>query len=62
MTSLYLFTRNKQRIQKFKETEYERYIYRDALNEICFQHNITYKESTDYPRRIVFIRYCVIKH
>ena len=31
------FTKNKERIQKFKETGDSRYIYRNELDKACFQ-------------------------
>ena len=34
------FTKNKERIQKFKETVYTKYIYRNELNKACFQHDM----------------------
>ena len=34
------FTKNKERIQKFKETEDSRYIYQKELNKACFQHGM----------------------
>ena len=30
------FTKNKQRIQKFKETGDSRYIYKNELDKVCF--------------------------
>ena len=35
-----LFTKNKKRIQKFKETRDTKYIYRNELDKACFQHNM----------------------
>ena len=32
------FTKNKKRIQKFKETGDSRYIYQNELDKTCFQH------------------------
>ena len=34
------FTKNKERIQKFKEVRYSRYIYQNELEKACFQHEI----------------------
>ena len=34
------FTKNKERIQKFKETEESRYIYQNELDKACFQHDM----------------------
>ena len=36
------FTKNKERIKKFKETGYSRYIYQNELNKACFQDNMAY--------------------
>ena len=32
------YTKNKERMQKFKETGDSRYIYRNELDNACFQH------------------------
>ena len=37
-----LFSRNKERIKKFKETDDSRYIYQIELDKACFQHDMTY--------------------
>ena len=37
-----LFTKNKGRIQKFKETGDLRYIYQTELGKACFQHDMAY--------------------
>ena len=34
------FTRNKQKIQKFMQTE--DYVYRNELDKACFQHDMAY--------------------
>ena len=36
------FTKNKERIQKFKETGDSRYIYINELDEAYFQHDMAY--------------------
>ena len=36
------FRKNKERIEKFKETGDSRYIYRDELDKSCDQHNMAY--------------------
>ena len=33
------FTKNKERIQKFKETGDTSYIYKNKLDKVCFQHD-----------------------
>ena len=35
-------TNNKERLQKFKETEDSRYIYRNELDKVCFQYDMVY--------------------
>ena len=34
------FTKNKERIQKFKETGKTSYIYKNELDNTCFQHDM----------------------
>ena len=36
------FTKNKERIQKFKETGDSRHIYQNKLDKACFQHGMVY--------------------
>ena len=36
------FTKNKERIQKFKETRDLRYIYKNKIDKACFQYDMTY--------------------
>ena len=45
------FTKNKQRIQKFKETRDTNYIYKNELNKVCFQHDMTYGDFKDLAKR-----------
>ena len=45
------FTKNKERIQKFKETGDSRYIYQNELDEACFEHDIIYEDFKDLSRR-----------
>ena len=40
-----------QKIQKFKETGYSRYIYQNELDKACFQHNMAYGDFEDLTRR-----------
>ena len=46
-----LFTKNKERIQKFKDTGDSRYIYQYKLDKASFQHDIAYRDFKDLPRR-----------
>ena len=45
------FTKNKQRIQKSKETGDSQYIYQDKLDKACFQHEMAYGHFKDLTRR-----------
>ena len=45
------FTKNKERIQKFKEPVDTKYIYRNELDKACFQHGMTYRDFKDFERR-----------
>ena len=40
------FTKNKERIQKFKETD-SQYIYQNKLDKGCFQHYTPYGDFKD---------------
>ena len=46
-----LFTKNKERIQKFKETEDTDYIYKNKLDKACFQHDMAYGDFKDLAKR-----------
>ena len=41
------FTKNKERIQKFKETGHTNYIYKNELDKACFQHDMAYGDFKD---------------
>ena len=45
------FTKNKKRIQKFKETGDSRYICQNELDKACFQHDMAYGDFKDLTRR-----------
>ena len=45
------FTKNKERIQKFKETGDTNYIYKNGLDKACFQHDMPYGDFKDLARR-----------
>ena len=45
------FSKNKERIQKFKETGDTNYIYKNKLDVACFQHDIAYGDFKDLVRR-----------
>ena len=45
------FTKNKERIQKFKETGETSYIYKIELDKACFQHDMAYGDFKNLARR-----------
>ena len=45
------FTKNNERIQKFKETVDTSYIYKNGLDKACFQHDMAYGDVKDIVRR-----------
>ena len=45
------FTKNKERIKKFKETGDSRCIYQNELDKAYFQHGMTYGDFKDLNRR-----------
>ena len=45
------FTKNKERIQKFRETGDTSYIYKNELDKACFQHDMAYGDFKDLKRR-----------
>ena len=45
------FTKNKDRIQMFKEAGDSRYTYQNKLDKVCFQHNMVYGYLKDLTRR-----------
>ena len=48
------FTKNKERIQKFRETGDSQYIYQNELDKACFQHDMAYGDFKDLTKRITF--------
>ena len=45
------FTRHKERIKEFKCTGDTRYIYRNELDKVCFQHYSAYADHKDLINR-----------
>ena len=45
------FTKNKERIQKFRGKGHSRYIYQNELDKACFQHDMVYGDSKYLTRR-----------
>ena len=51
------FTKNKERIEKFKQTGDSRYIYRNELDKACFQHDIAYGDFKDLTKEQLLIKF-----
>ena len=47
------FTKNKERIQKFKQTGDSRYIYKNEFDKACFQHDIAYGDFKDLEQLLI---------
>ena len=47
----YRACKNKERIEKFKETGDSRYIYKNELEKACFQQDMIYEDFKDSIRR-----------
>ena len=45
------FTKNKERTEKFMQTGNTDFIYRNELDEACFQHDMAYGKSKDLVKR-----------
>ena len=57
------FNKNKERIQKFKETKDLRCIYRNELDKSCFQRDMWLMETLKiYLEKLPPIKHYVIKH
>ena len=56
------FTKNKERIQKFKERGGTSYIYKNKADKACFQHDMAYKNFKDLARRTASDKLLLIKH
>ena len=46
-----IFTKNKQTIKKFKETEDTKYICRNKLDKSCFRHDMAYGYFKNVAKR-----------
>ena len=44
------FTKNKERIKKFKQTGDTNYIYKNELDKACFQHDMAYGDFKDLKK------------
>ena len=44
-------TKNKERIEKFMQTEDTNFIYKNELDKACFQHDMAYGKTKDLVKR-----------
>ena len=51
------FTKNKERIQKFKETGDTSYFYKNELDKACFQHDMANGDFKDLKRRTAYVKF-----
>ena len=47
-------TKNKERIQKFKEARDTNYIYKNELDKSCFQHDVAYGDFKYLAKKNIF--------
>ena len=47
------FTKNNERVQRFKETGDTSYIYKNELDMACFQHDTAYEDFKDLAKRTI---------
>ena len=47
------FTKNNERVQRFKETGDTSYIYENELDKACFQHDTAYEDFKDLAKRTI---------
>ena len=45
------FTKNKERIEKFMQTDNTDFIYKNELDKACFQHDMAYGKTKDLAKR-----------
>ena len=45
------FTKNKERVEKFMQTGSTDFIYKNKLDQACFQHDTAYGKSKDLEKR-----------
>ena len=51
------FTKNKERIQKFKETEDTSHIYKNELDKACFRHDMAYGDFKGLKEEQLLIKF-----
>ena len=45
------FTKNKEKIKKFMQTGNTNFVFKNELDEACFQHDMTYGKTNDLVKR-----------
>ena len=45
------FTKKKEKIEKFMQSENTNFIYRNELDKACLQHDMAYGKSSDLTKR-----------
>ena len=48
-----LFTKHRERIQKFRVTGNLKHLYKNELNKACFAHDVAYSDSKDLAKRTI---------
>ena len=56
------FTKDKERIEKFKETGDTKYIFKYELGKACFQHDMAYGDFKNLEEEQLLIKSYEIKH
>ena len=56
------FTKNKEKIQRFKETGDTTYIYKNDLDKAWSQHDMVYGDFKDLAKKLQQIKFYEIKH
>ena len=56
------FTKNKERIQKFKEQEIHDNFYHNELDKPCFKHNMAYGDFKELTKEQFVLEYWVIQY
>ena len=51
------FTKSKEKIPPFKQTGDSRYIYKNELDEACFQHDLAYGDFKDLKKEQLLIKF-----
>ena len=49
----FIYTKPRERIQKFRETGNLKHLYRNELDKACFAHDAAYSDSKDLAKRTI---------